>query len=86
MAGSAFFCKDVIGTFFKKHYCPDCQTRLKRKKVYKVVNSESEEAKNYDFSLLRFQRKGNVRFSWYEFECPSCQKQYTLEALRTLEG
>ena len=34
----------------KKHYCPACNSKLKPTKVAKVVNSKSEEAKNFDFS------------------------------------
>ena len=34
----------------KKHYCPYCNERLEKTKTETVVNSKSEEAKNYDFS------------------------------------
>lgn len=34
----------------KKHYCPVCGEELQKIKVSKIVNSKSEEAKDYDFS------------------------------------
>ena len=30
----------------RKHYCPDCYTQLGTIKIFRVVNSASEEAKN----------------------------------------
>lgn len=81
MSGKAFICDDIIGTYFRKHKCPDCKKKLKRKKVSKTINSESNEAKNYSFRLYRHTLKGDVTFSWYEFECPVCKKSFTLERL-----
>ena len=34
----------------KKHYCPHCNEMLEKTKTETIVNSKSEEAKNYDFS------------------------------------
>jgi hypothetical protein len=39
---------------FKKHYCPNCKGLLTTTKVSKIVNSKSDEAKNYDFSAGDF--------------------------------
>ena len=85
MVGKAFICNDVAGTFFKKHDCIDCKVRLIRKKVSKIVNSESEEAKNYSFRVHRNTLKGDVKFSWYEFECPNCKRCFTVAELDELE-
>ena len=84
MKGKAFICDDIVGTYFKKHKCVDCKVKLKRKKVSKIINSESEEAKNYSFRLYRYTLKGDVKFSWYEFECPICKKSFTLEKLEEI--
>ena len=85
LSGRSFICNDTIGTFFKKHKCPYCHEILKRKKVAKIINSESEEAKNYSFRLMYHTLKGNVKFSWYEFECPVCNKMFTVERLGEIE-
>ena len=72
--------------FFKKHYCPKCQTRLERKKRAKIVDSFSEEAKNYDFSfggdhfLI-----GDIKFITYYFACPACKSKYEIPRLKKLE-
>lgn len=34
----------------KSHFCPGCKTVLERKKREVIVNSESEEAKNYRYN------------------------------------
>ena len=84
ICGKSFICNDVVGTFFKQHKCVDCKVKLKRKKVSKIINSESEEAKNYSFRVLHHSLKGNVKFSWYEFECPICKKSFTVEQLEEI--
>lgn len=39
-----------IYVHFKKHYCPQCSERLELRYISTVANSNSPEAKNYDFS------------------------------------
>ena len=46
----------------RSHFCPNCKTALERKKKEVVVNSESEEAKNYDFSCVDTYLHGNIKF------------------------
>ena len=84
MNGKQFICNDVVGTFFKKHKCADCKVKLKRKIVSKIINTNSEEAKNYSFHIHRNTIKGDVKISWYEFECPTCKKSFTLERLEEI--
>jgi len=69
----------------KKHFCPSCQNTLERKKREVVVNSESEEARNYDFSCVDTYLCGNIKFVTFYFECPSCGKTYEIRELKTLE-
>ena len=84
MSGKMFICDDVVGTFFKKHKCVDCKVKLERKIVSKIINTKSEEAKNYSFHIVRNTIAGDVEVSWYEFECPVCKKSFTLEKLEEI--
>ena len=69
----------------RSHFCPNCKTALERKKKEVVVNSESEEAKNYDFSCVDTYLHGNIKFVTFYFECPSCRTVYEIRELKTLE-
>ena len=84
MGGKMLICNDIVGTFFKKYKCVDCKVKLKRKKVSKIINIKSEEAKNYNFHIHSNTITGDVKISWYEFECPVCQKSFTLEKLEEI--
>lgn len=77
--GYRFTCERPFFVYFKRHYCPICGQILLRKKVSKVVHSDSEEAKDYNFEIADNYVKGNVRFSHIEFFCPACQKYYTVK-------
>ena len=69
----------------KRHYCPNCEAILRRKKREVIVNSESEEAENYDFSCVDTYLYGNIKFVTFFFECPSCKTVYEISELKTLE-
>ena len=69
----------------KKHFCLNCKTVLKRKEREVVVNSESEDAKGYDFSCVDTYLHGNIKFVTFYFECPSCMTTYEIRELKTLE-
>ena len=84
MGGKMLICDDIVGTFFKKHRCVDCKVKLNLKKVSKIINTKSEEAKNYSFHMTHNTMTGNVKISWYEFECPTCKKSFTLERLEEI--
>ena len=70
---------------FKKHYCPTCMNLLTTTKVSKIVNSNSEEAKDYDFSSGDTYMIGNIKFIWTEFLCAACGKPYSLQEIRENE-
>ena len=36
---------------WKKHFCPKCGNKLELRYISKIVNSNSPEAKDYDFSV-----------------------------------
>ena len=46
----------------KKHYCPFCNELLEKTKTETVVNSNSPEAKNFDFSNVDGYMSGNIKF------------------------
>jgi len=71
--------------FMKKHYCPICSSELEKVKNSKIVNSKSEEAKNFDFSSGDTYMIGSVKFVWNELYCPACNKNYTVKEIRALE-
>ncbi|MBE6900068.1 MAG: hypothetical protein E7479_05310 [Ruminococcaceae bacterium] len=66
---------------FKKHYCPVCKNFLTPIKSSKIVNSKSEEAKNYDFSSGDTYLTGDVEFIQTEFLCTACGKTYSLQEI-----
>ncbi len=74
----------------KEHLCPNCQNKLKTVKCSQVVNSNSPEAKDFDFSMGVGRNKrwlvGNVKFVWKEFECPECKAHFTVKELKKIEG
>ena len=69
----------------KKHYCPACNSKLKPTKVAKVVNSKSEEAKNFDFSSGNGYLVGNVKFIWTELYCGRCDKSFSINSIYQAE-
>ena len=75
------------GSFFKKpHFCPKCKTKMEPVTIKKVVNSNSPDSKNYDFSLKRgISMAGNIEFSWKELKCPKCDFQITKEEMEKVE-
>lgn len=70
---------------FRKHYCPNCKTLLKTTKVSKVVNSNSGEAEDYDFSSGDIYMTGNIKFIWTAFLCSVCGKTFSSEEIRENE-
>ena len=66
----------------KKHYCPYCDERLEKTRTEKIVNSESEEAKSYDFSSDNGFLVGNIKFIRTVFCCNKCDKIYTIKEVK----
>lgn len=85
ITGKKWFNNDIIYTKFKKHNCFFCGELLDLVKVSKVVNSESPEAKDFDFSFSAGFMVGDVKFVWDEFECPKCKHHYTIRELKEFE-
>lgn len=69
-----------------RHYCPECNTLLSKTKVLKIVNSQSPEAKDYDFeSFGEGYMFGDAKFTWTEFHCPKCGKQVSINEMIKIE-
>lgn len=67
----------------RTHYCPCCSTRLEKTKTETIVNSASEEAKNYDFSNAGGDTylMGNIKFIRTAFRCRRCDRTYSIKEL-----
>ena len=78
-------CSNPFWVRFKKHYCPICTGLLTVTKVSKVVNSSSEEAKDYDFSSADTHMIGNVKFIQTAFHCAACDKAFSIREIREIE-
>ncbi|MBQ2770607.1 MAG: hypothetical protein IJF41_05170 [Clostridia bacterium] len=71
---------------FKKHYCPVCNEKLKKVKISRIVNSRSEEAKDFDFSSSGDgYMTGNVKFVWTEFACSDCTRNFSVNEIYDYE-
>ena len=65
--------KNPLYVNFKKHYCPECHSKLKKIKVSKIVNSSSPESEEF------------VKFIWTEFQCPACGKKFSIDKMKSIE-
>jgi len=78
-----------IGMFIKKHHCPKCSNKLEVKKIKRVVNSESDEAKDFDFTsydgFIGARLVGDVEFTWYVYHCTNCDIEITNKDMRKHE-
>ncbi|MBE6779614.1 MAG: hypothetical protein E7545_01410 [Ruminococcaceae bacterium] len=86
LRGRQYFNNDIKYVSLTKHKCPHCANALKTVKVSRVVNSNSHEAKDFDFGLWDITVKGDVKFTWKEFECPECRAHFTVDELKKIEG
>ena len=76
-----------ISARLKKHYCPYCGSLLEVKEKKQIVNSESEEAKHFDFTSM-FEGGslfGNIEFTWDIYYCARCQIEISISDLKTYE-
>ena len=72
---------------FKEHFCPICNEKIQVKRTKKIVNSKSEEAKNFDFSFSGDGgfMSGDVEFIFEVFYCSSCKKEFSIKEIRNFE-
>lgn len=85
MYGRKRIINDFNYEYLVKHYCPVCGIKLDRIKVKKLVNQNSSEAENYDFSCGDADFIGDVLFIWNEFKCKKCNFQASIEKLKSIE-
>lgn len=94
--GIRYVRQDVI-YISKKHYCPICNTLLNVVKVSKVINSNSEEAKDLPPILPKtvigrgvkfrnYTAVGNIKWIWKQFECPNCKHRFTVDQMKQIES
>ncbi len=70
----------------KKHDCPACGQQLTVKRVNRVINSKSEEAKDFDFAFSGDGfLSGDVEFSFEVFFCDACDKEYSIKEMKAIE-
>jgi len=70
-----------------KHYCPYCYNLLQLKRKKQIVNSESEEAKDFDFTLM-FEGSnlhGNIEFTWDLLYCKHCDLEISVRDMKNYE-
>ncbi|MBD5470032.1 MAG: hypothetical protein HDR19_02630 [Lachnospiraceae bacterium] len=72
-------------THLKKHFCPNCGTKVKLGRERKIVNSRSPEAKNYNFSNGGSFLIGDVEFRIRCFYCPNCQINISFDEMKEYE-
>lgn len=72
---------------WKKHFCPECGTRLKMAYDSVIVNSNSPQAKDYDFSIAAGDSKltGDVEFRTSFFQCPKCNLRIPFDEIKKIE-
>ena len=71
----------------RQHFCPDCGQLLELGCIEKVVNSNSPEAKDYDFSMpgCRGSYVGDVLFRIGCFYCTNCEKPFRAKQIKAFE-
>lgn len=69
----------------KKHFCPQCNTKLKLSYIRKIINSKSPEAKKYNFSIGDTYLVGNVEFRTRCFYCPKCNRNISILDIKKFE-
>ena len=74
-----------IYVYYKKHFCPTCKEQLRKIGVSKIVNSNSPESRNFDFSQGDSYMVGDVKFIWTEFKCLKCGFQVSVRELKRIE-
>ena len=86
-------------TYLKKeHKCPICNTPLNVIKASAVINSNSEEAKGITpivpkvvigtrgIKFRNYNAIGNIKWIWKEFECPNCNRRFTVDQMKQIEA
>ncbi len=65
------------GMILKKHYCPDCATKMKKEKIHRVVGEDDHDYYQYQ-DYMSFPRYNYDVYN-YRFKCPKCSKRVSYE-------
>ena len=86
MISFARFWELIFWSRFKIHYCPVCESNLVVIKVNRIIESNSEDAKEFDLSIgSEGHLFGKVRVVWDEFKCRRCNVRYKLNEIKKYE-
>lgn len=92
------YVRQDVSYISKKHSCPTCGTPLDVIKVSKVIDSNSEEAKELPpiipgtvistrgIKFRKYTAVGNIKWYRKEFKCPNCCRRFTVEQLKQIEA
>ena len=91
------YVRQDVNYISKKHYCPICDNLLNVVKISKVINSNSEEAKDLPPILPKtvigrgvkfrnYNAVGNIKWIWKQFECPNCKHPFTVDQMKQIES
>jgi len=70
----------------RKYYCPICWKTVQVRVKSQIIDTKSEEAKNFDFPVFEGGAVvGKVKFVWDVFYCASCDKEITITEMREFE-
>lgn len=83
--GKRYSISSPFFAYFKKHYCTKCSSQLSVRFKSKIVNSESPEAKYYDFTVADGYVRGNVDFRTAILQCYNCGAEYKIDEMRKIE-
>ena len=73
--GRGFSSEYSISARIGKHFCPYCNSLLQIRRKKQIVNSESEEVKNFSYYAYGGNMRGDTEFNWDVFYCPDCDKE-----------
>ena len=71
--------------YLKRHSCPKCGHRVIVKYKSKLVDSKSEEAAGYDFSISDTSLVGTVEFRTVMFYCKNCDTFTSVSDMKKAE-
>lgn len=72
---------------WRKHICPKCGAKLRTAYDSTIVNSNSPEAKEYDFSIAAGDSylTGDVEFRTGYFKCQKCEFTISFDEMKKYE-
>ena len=84
--GVKYICKaSPIYLYLKKHFCPNCGSRVIVKCKSQLVDSKSEDAANYDFTISDTTLVGTVEFRTVMFYCEKCDAYISIPEMKRSE-